>query len=652
MRPFIFGLTVIAAMLMSPSAATAITFGQWATSQGYSPNDAMPEVVFAPLVFIDDLDGIGDYNWTTTPTITLVLAANFLSSIETGDFDSLPYLTSLGLDSNQITSIDAGDFGGLTNLTELDLRANQISSIASGAFSDQSQMTVLNLTGNPISTIGAGAFSGLSSLPNLDLEDRQLSHLVSGTFNGLSSLTELGLARNLITNIDPNAFSGLSSLPSLDLRGNQLSAVAAGTFNGLTSLTELLLNANQIASIAPNEISRLANLQTLTLNHNQLSSVGASTVSGLANLTSLVLNHNQIATVDPNAFDGLANLQTLNLNSNQIASIDPTIFDGLTNLTDLSLSFNQITSVDPNAFDGLANLQTLGLVGNPITTIKANDFAGMTNLVELGLGGFSPGISTIEPGAFRELANLKDLFLVPDPNATELNLSQANFSSLDKFSVLGSGVTSVTLENAVLNQGSLAAVSDGIASFPSLTELDLSGIDFAAITDLSPLYVLDDLTDLWLVDTVSLDAADLDVLLNNLDTIEGTATEGILHMTQANFDALNIAGGDLLAMWHGESGHRVELVLSGDFNRDGVCDGTDFLMWQLDPSVGSLTDWEADYGQLAGPPVIALSADSARVPEPAGVVLGALAGVGLLLTRRRHVPSTLGKTNGDTPCTA
>jgi hypothetical protein len=45
---------------------------------------------------------------------------------------------------------------------------------------------------------------------------------------------------------------------------------------------------------------------------------------------------------------------------------------------------------------------------------------------------------------------------------------------------------------------------------------------------------MDQLTDLWLVGTKNLDAAALDVLLDNLETIEGTEKEGVLHVTQAD----------------------------------------------------------------------------------------------------------------------
>jgi len=68
----------------------------------------------------------------------------------------------------------------------------------------------------------------------------------------------------------------------------------------------------------------------------------------------------------------------------------------------------------------------------------------------------------------------------------------------------------------------------------------------------------------------------------------------------------------------------------GDFNGDGKVDGDDFLFWQLNPSVGSLADWEANYGMAAS-----LSASSAAVPEPASCGL-ALAALCLVMSRRRY----------------
>jgi hypothetical protein len=73
--------------------------------------------------------------------------------------------------------------------------------------------------------------------------------------------------------------------------------------------------------------------------------------------------------------------------------------------------------------------------------------------------------------------------------------------------------------------------------------------------------------------------------------------------------------------------------LAGDFNGDGTCDGADFLMWQLDPSVGLLADWEANYGTVAP-----LSATSAAVPEPATLLLAAAVIVGLMVRIKGWLP--------------
>jgi hypothetical protein len=56
------------AALMSPTTASGqYTFGDWARDRGYSPGDVMPDWVPASDSFTDSLDGIGEFDWTTTP---------------------------------------------------------------------------------------------------------------------------------------------------------------------------------------------------------------------------------------------------------------------------------------------------------------------------------------------------------------------------------------------------------------------------------------------------------------------------------------------------------------------------------------------------------------------------------------------------------
>ena len=107
-----------AVLTIAATDARAITFGQWATNQGWPAGYVTPAAVYAPDGSIDSLAGIGNYNWTATPTTTLDLYCNQITSIESGAFSGLGSLTTLDLYYNQITSIESGDFSGLGSLTD------------------------------------------------------------------------------------------------------------------------------------------------------------------------------------------------------------------------------------------------------------------------------------------------------------------------------------------------------------------------------------------------------------------------------------------------------------------------------------------------------------------------------------------------------
>jgi len=258
----------------------------------------------------------------------------------------------------------------------------------------------------------------------------------------------------------------------------------------------------------------------------------------------LYLHSNQISSIESGDFTGLTNLTTLYLNGNPISSIESGDFTGLTNLTWLALSKNQISSIESGDLNGLTNLKTLYLNGNPISSIESGAFSGLTNLKTLRLGD--------------------------NTSLIDLNPEEAGLPSLAYFDVGGNtSMTSVSLKNAVLNQTVLETLLDGgstsdnyigIGDLAGITELDLSGVDFSEITDLTPLGAMDDMTDLRLLDVSNMDAAGLDAMLDELATMEATATEGVLYLTQADYDAFNTAGSGLLATWDGEDGHHVEII--------------------------------------------------------------------------------------------
>ena len=229
---------------------------------------------------------------------------------------------------------------------------------------------------------------------------------------------------------------------------------------------------------------------------------------------------NQIASIEAGAFSGLTNLTYLDLYNNQLTSLEPGTFSGLGNLTELNLGGNQLSTIEVGDFSGLTNLTTLSLYRNQLTSIEAGTLDGLGNLTTLSLDYNQ--LSSIEAGAFSGLPNMEYIILSDNPALTELNLADAEFENLILFMLADDGsdraanIDRVSLKNALVNQTSLAALLDGGHEFEfalgfgeldGVTELNLSGIDFINITDLSPLYVMDDLTDLWLAETTNLGKA-------------------------------------------------------------------------------------------------------------------------------------------------
>ena len=53
----------------------------------------MPDSVSARNQFIDSLSGISDFDWITTPTTSLDLSDNMLTTVGAGAFNGLDYLT-------------------------------------------------------------------------------------------------------------------------------------------------------------------------------------------------------------------------------------------------------------------------------------------------------------------------------------------------------------------------------------------------------------------------------------------------------------------------------------------------------------------------------------------------------------------------------
>jgi hypothetical protein len=116
-------------------------------------------------------------------------------------------------------------------------------------------------------------------------------------------------------------------------------------------------------------------------------------------------------------------------------------------------------------------------------------------------------------------------------------------------------------------------------------------------------------------------------ILNGVD-ITNTLTAGVpLTITQRNVTlsgilgdglpfsfTLNSSGAYYTSVFSPNATLTVSLLAGGDFDRDGDVDGRDFLVWQRNPSVGNLADWQSDYQSN-------LLAVTTAVPEPTAILL-------------------------------
>lgn len=71
-------------------------------------------------------------------------------------------------------------------------------------------------------------------------------------------------------------------------------------------------------------------------------------------------------------------------------------------------------------------------------------------------------------------------------------------------------------------------------------------------------------------------------------------------------------------------------TIAGDFDGDGDVDGRDFLFWQRNTSVGSLSDWQANYGASS----LGAVSTSLAIPEPSTLALACFICLGLFNKRK------------------
>ena len=237
-----------------------------------------------------------------------------------------------------------------------------------------------------------------------------------------------------------------------------------------------------------------------------------------------------IATTD---LDGDGDIDINDFITEQGAGYDPGTKYGQTFFTNEGL-----TSLD--GLENYINAEMLYIYGNQIDVIKSNTFSGMSNIWGIQLGGNQT--SQIANAAFSGMEQLENLSL-GDDNYNSLNLSYSSFRDLSYFRISSISITSVDMSNASLSQLAFNTLmtggqySDtGISELTGVSKVDLSGIDFLGITDISSLFTADDIAELFLLNVTGIGTQ-----FNDLFNNDELSSLGEVFLTQEVYDALGTA---------------------------------------------------------------------------------------------------------------
>jgi autotransporter-associated beta strand protein len=256
----------------------------------------------------------------------------------------------------------------------------------------------------------------------------------------------------------------------------------------------------------------------------------------------------------------------------------------------LFMSYRGATQLNTRGFNNgteLAQVQSFGVNADQLFIART-----ASDTYEVGwYDGGTRNILTTRTGVNASVGNNVGFY-------SDLRIAGATYDGLDNLVI-----TTGTAFNTISVAGNLNLAATGTL------ELDVSAFDFTS---------LDVSGSATLAGTLSVN------LLDGFMPEEGTSyafltAAGGITNSGLSFDLPALAGGliwDTSDFFTSGVLNVVTAGLAGDFDNDGDVDGRDFLLWQRNPGVGNLSDWQANYGQ-SGP----LTASSAAVPEPGTVAL-------------------------------
>ncbi len=486
---------------------------------------------------------------------------------------------------------------------------------------------------------------------------------------GLSSLLQIGANRPSVVSVAETAFVGTGS--AIVVQGGRLDAGSMQIF-GVTSISGGAVNVLNTALVNPGGSLTLSNgiFTSNSLENSGLVSLAGSTMivaSGLINQTGATFVVGPAGVTAINGISSNAGDILLTGGSARLSGSDPLTNNGLLR-GDGTISKPVINAASGEIraasgqnlrFEdaGGANAGRINLQGGtieflqPLTNSATGLITGRGTLNTGGVGltnqgsmAFSAGISDV----FGDVDNTTGARIIISGgatvnfwddvihNGTEIKVAQgASAVFFGSTSGAGpfTGTGQVFMEGDLSPGNSPAAVNfGGDLHFGALASLQSEVGGMLAGSQYDQVLVQG---------TATLDGT-LNVLLTNGfvpapgDTFEIFSAASIVG-TFSSASLPNLPGSLEWVLNYTPTSVELISTFAGDFDLDGDVDGRDFLVWQRNPNVGSLTSWQQQYGTNP-----ALAASRA-VPEPAGLVSILLLTISIKLSRRHTclwVPST------------
>ncbi|XP_078571439.1 uncharacterized protein LOC144859058 [Branchiostoma floridae x Branchiostoma japonicum] len=263
-----------------------------------------------------------------------------LTVIQTGTFSGLGKLRVIDLGSNPITTMESGSFQNLPSLQTLGLsRLQRLESVAEDVFMNVRSLEVLDLAYSSLSTFAP--IREFTSVRNLTLSGNPIQAITKGDFSHLTQVVQLNLQDAGLREIQADTFTRLRSLVSLDLSNNAISTIPAGTFKNMKNLTQLIMKDSQVKSVSENALDGLSKLETLDLSYNQIGYIAKGTFKDLNALRELYLQGGRLENIEEKSFDSCKTLHKLHLQSNRLNTLPKDLLSPLEfTLKQLGLSGN------------------------------------------------------------------------------------------------------------------------------------------------------------------------------------------------------------------------------------------------------------------------------------------------------------------------